>query len=73
MKKWETPEVSNLSLDKTANEGFCPWDDTTMVLGVGNEDYTNPNKKPDKHPDWEWCTQHNRWHPNVKDDKHPIS
>lgn len=33
------------------------------INGLGNEDYTDPNKKPAQHPDWVWCNKHNRWHP----------
>ena len=33
------------------------------INGLGNEDYTAPNKKPAQHPDWVWCNKHNRWHP----------
>lgn len=66
MKKWETPEVSNLSLDKTANMSDyitkCTWNEAE-TLGVGNEDYTDPKKKPSQHPTWVWCQVHNRWHP----------
>lgn len=66
MKKWEKPEVSNLSLDKTAVESdyitSCNWDGA-MPAGVGNEDYTDPTQKPAQHPDWVWCHVHNRWHP----------
>lgn len=74
MKKWETPEVSNLSLDKTANEmgnqgieyvDYCNFNVNIDVAltGVGKEDYTDPNKKPSQHPTWVWCHIHNRWHP----------
>ena len=65
MKKWETPEVSNLLLDKTAVTpyvDYCNWVPVDLT-GVGNEDYTDPNKQPSKHPDWVWCHVHNRWHP----------
>ena len=67
MKKWETPEVSNLLLDKTANTrvehvDYCNWVGVDLA-GVGNEDYTDPNKKPSQHPTWVWCNLHNRWHP----------
>ena len=66
MKKWETPEVSNLSLDKTNTVSdyiaICNWDGA-VTLGLGNEEYTDPNNKPIQHPDWVWCKVHNRWHP----------
>lgn len=66
MKKWEKPEVSNLSLDKTANVSDyitqCYWNGT-MPAGVGNEEYTDPNNKPEQHPNWVWCKVHGRWHP----------
>ena len=64
-KEWSTPELRDLSVDLTnAIEyvDYCNWVPTEMV-GVGNEDYTDPNKKPSKHPDWVWCHLHNRWHP----------
>ena len=32
-------------------------------LGLGNEEYTDPNVQPAQHPDWVWCYKHNRWHP----------
>ena len=66
MKKWESPIISELGIDKTfvvsdyiAN---CNWDGVTGY-GVGNEDYTDPTKPPSKHPDLVWCQVHNRWHP----------
>ena len=69
MKKWESPIVSELGIDKTfVSLGpsdyikICNWDGVTGY-GVGNEDYTDPNKKPSQHPDWVWCHLHNRWHP----------
>ena len=65
MKKWETPEVSNLLLDKTATieyVDYCNWV-AIDTFGTGNEDYTDPNKKPSQHPTWVWCHVHNRWHP----------
>ena len=65
MKKWETPEVSNLLLDKTAAipyVDYCNWVGADLA-GVGNEDYTNPNEKPAQHPTWVWCHVHDRWHP----------
>ena len=65
MKKWETPKVSNLLLDKTAETpyvDYCNWNGA-VTLGVGNQDYTDPNKKPSQHPTWVWCHLHNRWHP----------
>ena len=66
MKKWESPIVSELGIDKTfAISNYiteCYWNGAE-TLGLGNEDYTDPNKKPSKHPDWVWCKVHNRWHP----------
>ena len=65
MKKWETPEVSNLLLDKTVATlyvDYCNWVEVELT-GVGNEDYTDPNKKPSQHPTWVWCEVHKRWHP----------
>lgn len=70
MKKWESPIVSELGIDKTfVSLGtsdyitICNWDGGSETLGIGNEDYTDPNKKPSQHPDWVWCHLHNRWHP----------
>ena len=65
MKKWESPIVSELGIDKTfAIEyvDYCNWVPIEFA-GVGNEDYTDPNKKPSQHPTWVWCHLHNRWHP----------
>lgn len=66
MKKWENPSILELSLKKTYSISdyitTCNWDGI-VAYGVGNEEYTNPNIKPEKHPDWVWCNIHNRWHP----------
>ena len=68
MKKWETPEVSNLSLDKTAVESdyvtVCNWNEA-QTLGLGNEEYRDPNNKPANHKNWVWCAVHGQWHPKV--------
>ena len=66
MKKWESPIVSELGIDKTFGISdditTCYWNEAE-TLGLGNEDYTDPNKKPSQHPTWVWCHVHNRWHP----------
>lgn len=66
MKKWTNPEVMELGIDSTNQESdyvtFCNWDGA-ITVGVGNEDYTNPNERPSQHPTWVWCHVHNRWHP----------
>ena len=66
MKKWGNPILSELGIDKTFVVSdyitICNWNEAE-TLGLGNEDYTNPNKQPAEHPDWVWCYKHNRWHP----------
>ncbi len=64
MKKWENPNLLELGV-KLTNELYiteCYWNGAES-LGVGNEDYTDPNNKPEQHPDWVWCNVHGRWHP----------
>lgn len=41
---------------------MCNWD-SAVSLGIGNEEYTDQNNKPEEHPDWVWCYMHKRWHP----------
>ena len=63
-KEWSTPELRDLSVDLTrATEyvDYCNWNGPVTL--ENNEDYTNPNIKPSDHPNWVWCTVHNRWHP----------
>lgn len=66
MKKWESPIVSELGVEKTYVESdyitICNWDGA-VNLGLGNEEYIDPNNKPAQHPDWVWCKVHGRWHP----------
>lgn len=70
MKKWEKAVVLELGIDKTFDTfdrgqeyvDWCDWNEAEN-LGLGNEDYTDPNNQPAQHPDWVWCTKHNRWHP----------
>ena len=67
MKKWETPELTNLSLSKTAEESdyvtVCNWNGP-VTLGLGNEEYKDKENPPtEQHPDWVWCEVHKRWHP----------
>lgn len=61
MKKWEKPQVKNLLFSNTEYDEDCTWQ--PELFGVGNEEYTDPNNQPAQHPDWVWCTKHNRWHP----------
>lgn len=65
-KLWSNAEVVELGIDKTFVVSdyiyTCNWNGAE-VLGLGNEEYTDPNKKPAQHPDWVWCKVHNRWHP----------
>ena len=61
MKKWIEPNILKLGIENTYDE-FCNWIDTGATLGLGNEDYTDPNNKPAGHEDWVWCNKHNRWH-----------
>lgn len=74
MKKWETPEVSNLSLDKTNEESnyetVCTWNDGIMTI---KNEYKDPNNKPTQHPDWVWCKVHKQWHPKVHNNKNDYS
>lgn len=67
MKKWENAVVLELGIDKTFHIGqeyidSCDWDGVETI-GLGNEEYRDPNNQPAQHPDWVWCTKHNRWHP----------
>ena len=65
MKKWENPEVKNLSVQNTI-EMYCPWQELDVYKKEEGCtcDFTNPDKKPtDQHSDYVWCNQHNRWHP----------
>lgn len=66
MKKWENPRILELSLKKTYSISdyitTCNWDGI-VAYGEGNEEYTNPNTKPEQHTDWVWCNIHNKWHP----------
>lgn len=65
MKKWENPNLISLGINSTNTESdyvtVCNWDGIS-TYGMGNEEYTNPNKKPDQHEDWVWCQVHGRWH-----------
>lgn len=70
MKKkiWKDAQVIELGIEKTHLSSdyitVCNWvDNDISTTGLGNEDYTDPNKKPAQHPDWVWCKIHNRWHP----------
>ena len=66
MKKWQEPEISNLKFNETKTQSdyitICNWNGN-MTFGVGNGDYTDPNNKPEQHPNWVWCQVHSRWHP----------
>lgn len=66
MKEWKKPSISNINISKTREESdyinICNWDGA-VSLGLGNEEYTDPNNKPEEHPDWVWCYKHKRWHP----------
>lgn len=66
MKKWENPNMLELGITSTNTESdyitVCNWDGA-VTLGLGNEEYKDPNNKPDQHPTWVWCNVHNRWHP----------
>lgn len=66
MKTWQTPKFSSLSTSETEFQSdylnICNWNEIEEY-GVGNEEYTDPNNKPLKHPDWIWCQVHRRWHP----------
>ena len=64
-KEWSTPELRDLSVDLTSAieyVDYCTWNGAE-TLGLGNEEYTDPNVQPAQHPDWVWCYKHNRWHP----------
>ena len=64
-KEWSTPELRDLLVNLTNTieyVDYCNWVATEMA-GVGNEDYTDQNKKPSQHPTWVWCNLHKRWHP----------
>ena len=66
-KKWSTPELRDLSVDLTRSTeyvDFCEWNGAE-ILGLGNEEYRDPNNKPSKHPNWVWCQYHGQWHPKV--------
>ena len=66
MKKWENAVVLELGIDETFAVSdyitICNWDGAE-TLGLGNEEYRDPNNKPSQHPTWVWCHVHNRWHP----------
>lgn len=66
MKQWENPAVFELGIEKTNVVSdyiiTCNWNGI-MTLGTGNEEYTDPNTRPEKHPTWVWCEVHSRWHP----------
>ena len=66
MKKWETPMLVDLAVSGTEVVSdyitTCNWDGA-VNLGLGNEEYTDPNNKPAQLPDWVWCQVHSRWHP----------
>lgn len=66
MKKWEAPKIVDLSISSTQYltdyVNICNWNGIEEY-GVGKEEYTDPNNKPIKHPDWIWCKVHGRWHP----------
>lgn len=55
MKKWETPMLVDLAVSGTEVVSdyitTCNWDGA-VNLGLGNEEYTDPNNKPAQHPDW---------------------
>lgn len=61
MKKWGNPKIENLGINDTKElyVDECYWNG---AVEFGNE-YTDPNKKPDKKPDWVWCKFHGSWHP----------
>ena len=64
-KEFVKPELRDLSVNLTNDieyVDYCNWVGIE-VIGLGNEDYTDPNKKPTQHSDWVWCNKHNRWHP----------
>lgn len=64
-KEFVKPELRDLSVNLTKDieyVDYCNWVGIE-VIGLGNEDYTDPNKKPAQHPTWVWCHVHNRWHP----------
>ena len=69
MKKWESPIISELGIDKTFVTDYitsCDWNEVEIC---SSDKYTDPNKKPSQHPTWVWCQVHNRWHPkNHKDE-----
>ena len=63
-KEFVKPELRDLSVNLTNDieyVDYCNWVATEMA-GIGNEDYTDQNKKPSQHPTWVWCHVHNRWH-----------
>ena len=66
MKKWRIPELTNLSVAETATTSdyitLCNWNEAS-TYGKGNEEHTDPTKKPAQHPNWVWCQVHTRWHP----------
>ena len=66
MKKWETPMLVDLAVSGTEVVSdyitTCNWDGA-VNLGLGNEEYTDPNNKPEQHPTLVWCQVHGRWHP----------
>ena len=55
MKEWKQPSI--ISID------ICETMEASDYINICNEEYTDPNKKPEQHPDWVWCHVHNRWHP----------
>lgn len=65
MKQWENPNLTSLGINLTNTESdyvtICNWDGISSY-GLGNEEYTDPNKKPDQHSEWVWCQVHRRWH-----------
>lgn len=66
MKEWKQPSIISIDICETMETSdyinICNWNGT-VTFGNGNEEYTDPNKKPEQHPDWVWCHVHNRWHP----------
>lgn len=66
MRKWESPIVSELGIDKTFVVSdyitTCNWNEAE-TLDLGNQGYKDPNKKPEGHDGWVWCKVHDRWHP----------
>ena len=53
-KEFVKPELRDLSVNLTNDieyVDYCNWV-STEVIGLGNEDYTDPNKKPTQHSDW---------------------